>query len=53
MKLTNVDAFTLEKLASTQDFFLDVSWLLEQSTLDYLLSNWGAFLSSCIYKMAQ
>ena len=30
------------KAASTQEFFLDVSCLLEQSTLD-LLSNWGPF----------
>ena len=31
------------KGASTPDLTLDLSWLLDQSTIDFLLSNWGPF----------
>ena len=40
-KRTNVDAFKLAKGPSTLDFTLNLSWLLDQSTIDFLLSNWG------------
>ena len=38
-KNTNLYAVTLEKAASTLDLTLDLSWLLDQSTIDFLLSN--------------
>ena len=31
------------KSHSTLDLTLHLSWLLDQSTIDFLLSNWGPF----------
>ena len=42
-KRTNLDAVTLGKAASILDLTLDLSWLLDQSTVDFLLSNWRPF----------
>ena len=37
--------------ASTLGLTLDLSWLLDQSTIDFLLSNWGPFWAHAYMKL--
>ena len=42
-KRTNLKCSYTGKAYSKLDLKLDLSWLLDQSIIDFLLSNWGPF----------